>query len=87
MARKVDEAVFVELIEQEPGICDKRHPDYARQDKVDLAWERISLETKEFGSWLSSVETIKVRQFKLSQKNGCTQCFLFLILYLSILLH
>jgi hypothetical protein len=35
MARKVDEAanfVFVQLIEQ-----DKRHPDYARQDKIDLA--------------------------------------------------
>jgi hypothetical protein len=44
MARKVDEAanfVFVQLIEQEPGIYDKRHPDYARQDKTDLAWERI----------------------------------------------
>jgi hypothetical protein len=40
MARKVDEAanfVFVQLIEQEPGIYDKRHPDYARQDKIDLA--------------------------------------------------
>jgi hypothetical protein len=36
MARKVDEAanfVFVQLIVQEPGIYDKRHPDYARQDK------------------------------------------------------
>jgi hypothetical protein len=42
MTRKVDEAanfVFVQLIEQEPGIYDKRHPDYARQDKIDLAWE------------------------------------------------
>jgi hypothetical protein len=39
MARKVDVAdnfVFVQLIEQEPGIYDKRHPDYARQDKIDL---------------------------------------------------
>jgi hypothetical protein len=37
MARKVDEAanfVFVQLIEQEPGIYDKYHPDYARQDKI-----------------------------------------------------
>jgi hypothetical protein len=36
-ARKVDEAgnfVFVQLIEQEPGIYDKRYPDYARQDKI-----------------------------------------------------
>jgi hypothetical protein len=33
MARKVDEAanfVFVQLTEQDPGIYDKRHPDYAR---------------------------------------------------------
>jgi hypothetical protein len=40
MARKVDETanfVPVQLIEKEPGIYDKRHPDYARRDKVDLA--------------------------------------------------
>lgn len=44
MARKVDEAynfVLVHLIEQKSGIYDKRHPDYARRDKVDLAWEKI----------------------------------------------
>jgi hypothetical protein len=79
MVRKVDEAanfVFVQLIEQESGMYDKRNPDYAGQNKVDLAWERISHETKESGS-----------RFKLSKKNGCTQCFLLLILYLSILLH
>jgi hypothetical protein len=61
MARKVDEAanfVFVRLIEQEPGIYDKCHPEYARQDKIDFGWERISHETKESGSWLSSFETI-----------------------------
>jgi hypothetical protein len=55
MARKVDEAsnlVFVQLIEQEPGIYDKSHPDYARQDKTDLAWERISHETKESGMYV-----------------------------------
>jgi hypothetical protein len=49
MARKVDEAanfVFVRLIEQEPGIYDNHHPDYARQDKIDLAWERISHEVR-----------------------------------------
>jgi hypothetical protein len=43
MARKVDEAanfVLVQLIEQEPGIYDKRHPDNARWDKVHLAWEK-----------------------------------------------
>jgi hypothetical protein len=37
MARKVDEAasfIFVQLIEQEPGIYDKHHPDYARRDKM-----------------------------------------------------
>jgi hypothetical protein len=61
MARKVDDAAnfdFVQLTEQEPGICDKRHLDYAMQDKIDLAWERISHETKESGSRLSSFETI-----------------------------
>jgi hypothetical protein len=45
MARKVDEGtnfVFVQLIEQEPGIYDKRHPDHARQNKLYLACERIS---------------------------------------------
>jgi hypothetical protein len=53
VARKVDEAAnfaFVQLIDQEPGIYDKRHPDYARQGKIDLAWERTSHETKESGS-------------------------------------
>jgi hypothetical protein len=42
MAWKVDEAanfVFVQLIEQEPGIYDKRHADYAKQDKTDLVSE------------------------------------------------
>jgi hypothetical protein len=40
MARKTDEAanfVLVQLIEQEPGIYNKRYPDYARRGKVDLA--------------------------------------------------
>jgi hypothetical protein len=44
MERKIDEPanfVFVQLIEQEPGIYDKRQPVYARRDKIDLAWERI----------------------------------------------
>jgi hypothetical protein len=53
MERTVDEAanfVFVELIEQEPGIYDKCHADCVREDKIDLAWERISHETKESGS-------------------------------------
>jgi hypothetical protein len=46
---KVDKAanfVFVQLIEQQPGIYDNCHPDYGRQDKTDLAWERISHEMK-----------------------------------------
>jgi hypothetical protein len=37
MARKVNKAanfVFVQLTEQEPGINDKRHQDFARQDKI-----------------------------------------------------
>jgi hypothetical protein len=90
MAQKVDKAsniVFVQLIEQEPGIYLKCHPDYARQDKIHLAWERISHGVKESGSRLSSFETIKAPQFKLLQKNGCTQCSIFVILYLSILLN
>jgi hypothetical protein len=61
MAQKVDKAanfVFVQLIEQQPGIYDKHHPDYTRQDKIDLAWERISHDIKEAGHMLSSFETI-----------------------------
>jgi hypothetical protein len=48
----------MQLIQQEPGIYDKRHPGYARQDKRDLAWERVSHEIKESGFRLSSSETI-----------------------------
>jgi hypothetical protein len=58
IARKVDESdnfVFVQLIEEEPDIYDKRHPDCARPDKIDLALERISHES---GFRLSSFETI-----------------------------
>jgi hypothetical protein len=61
IARKVDEAanfVSVQLIEQEPGIYDKCHSNYARQDKIDLTLERISHEMNESRSWLSSFETI-----------------------------
>jgi hypothetical protein len=61
--RKVDEAanfVFVQLTEQEPRIWEKRHPDYARQGKIDLACENISHET-ESGSRLSSFGTIYKR--------------------------
>jgi hypothetical protein len=52
MAQKIDEAanfVFVQLIEQEPDIYDKRHPDYARQDTIDLARERTS---RDEGVWI-----------------------------------
>jgi hypothetical protein len=55
MARKVDGAanfVFVQLIEQEPGIYDKCHPDYARRDKIDFAWEIISHEMNECGMYV-----------------------------------
>jgi predicted nucleic acid-binding protein len=44
MTRKVDEAsnfVFVQLIDQEPGIDDKCQAVYARKDKTILAGERI----------------------------------------------
>jgi hypothetical protein len=60
MARKVDKAanfVFVQLIDDEPGIYDKCHPDCARQDKINLAWERFSHEMKQSGSKLGSFET------------------------------
>jgi hypothetical protein len=52
VARKVEEAanfVFVQLIEQESGIYDKRHPDYARRDKIiwlgkEFLMRRMSLD-------------------------------------------
>jgi hypothetical protein len=75
MTRKVDEAanfVFLQLIEEERGIYDKRHPDYARQDQINLAWERISHEVVESESWLSSFETIKPPQLIYHRRNGCT---------------
>jgi hypothetical protein len=83
---KVDKAanfVFAQITEQD----DKRHPDSARRDKVYLARERISSEMKESGFWLNYFETSQTPKFKLSCKNGCTQCFTFLILLLSLLLH
>jgi hypothetical protein len=55
MARKVDKVDnfdFVQLIEQEPGIYDKCHPDYGRRDIIDLAWERISHEVNESGMYM-----------------------------------
>jgi hypothetical protein len=61
MPRTVDEAaklVSAPLMEQEPGIYDKCQADCARRVKIDLAWEGISHEMKEFGSWLISFETI-----------------------------
>jgi hypothetical protein len=62
MERKFDEAanfVFVQSIEQAPYIYGKRYPDYARQDKIYLAWEIISHETKGSESRLGSSGTIK----------------------------
>jgi hypothetical protein len=44
VAQKIDKAadfVFVQLIEQEPGIYDRCHPDYSRQQEVDSSWVRI----------------------------------------------
>jgi hypothetical protein len=52
VARKIDEAanfVFVQLIEQEHGIYGRRHTDYARRNKIDLAWGTISHETNKTG--------------------------------------
>jgi hypothetical protein len=56
MALKVD--VFVQLIEQEPGIYDKCYPGYARQDKIDLASERNSHEMKESGMYEEHSEVL-----------------------------
>jgi hypothetical protein len=50
--------LFVQLIEQQLGIYDKRHSDYGRRDKRNVAWERIFHETKESGPSLSSFQTI-----------------------------
>jgi hypothetical protein len=55
MTRKVDEApnfVFVQLTEQEPAVYDKRHADYARRDKIGLAWERISHRMEKSGMYV-----------------------------------
>jgi hypothetical protein len=46
----------MQLIEQEPGMYDKCYADYARQDKIDLALERISHEMKESESCSGSFE-------------------------------
>jgi hypothetical protein len=63
MARKVDEAaanfVFVQLIVQKPGIYDKRHPDYTRQDKI-LNYIYITLHSIDLKlvKWLQNMEYI-----------------------------
>jgi hypothetical protein len=70
--------MIMQLIDQEPGTY-MANATQTGQDKMHLAWERFSHETKESGSRLSSFETIYAHQFKLLRKNGCTHCFLFLI--------
>jgi hypothetical protein len=49
MADEASNFAFMQLIEQEPSIYDKSHPDYARRDKVDLAWEIFSHKMNESG--------------------------------------
>jgi hypothetical protein len=39
----------VQLTEQEPATYDKCHADYARRDKIDLAWESIYHRMEESG--------------------------------------
>jgi hypothetical protein len=78
-AQKVVEAadfVFVQLIELEPGIYDKRHSDYARQDKIYMAWERKK-----------EVLSKQYKQFSLNRYRRTHAPSVFLILYLNILLH
>jgi hypothetical protein len=48
MARKVDKTANFVFV-QEPAIYDKRHADYARRDKIDMAWERITDRMEESG--------------------------------------
>jgi hypothetical protein len=50
---KVANSVFVQITQQD----DKCYAGYARRDKTDLAWERISREMKESGFWLNYFET------------------------------
>jgi hypothetical protein len=72
MARDVEEAanfVFVQLIEQEPSICDKRHPDYARRDKINLAWERISHDMKESGMCVN----VYISKYRMCLLKQCKQ--------------
>jgi hypothetical protein len=46
MGRKVDEAANFVLVQlTEPGIYDKRHPDYARRDKVGFEIKNMSAKT------------------------------------------
>jgi hypothetical protein len=47
----------LQLIVQEPSIYDKRHTDYARQDRIDLAWEGILYEMKESGMSAKAMQT------------------------------
>jgi hypothetical protein len=56
-AQKVDEAIhfaFVQFTEQEQGLYDHSHPDYARRDKLDLACEKILHEITQPGMYIFS---------------------------------
>jgi hypothetical protein len=61
LTRKIDGAanfVIMQLTGQEPGIYDKRHPDYAGQDKTDLALKKFLMRRRSLDPGLSSFETI-----------------------------
>jgi hypothetical protein len=65
MARKVDEAtnfVFMQLIEQEPGIYGRHLADYARQNKIQCVHQVPS------GFW----KIIARKQIELANENWCS---------------
>jgi hypothetical protein len=54
-AQKFDETThfaFAQCTEQKQGLYDHSHPDYARRDKLDLAWEKISHQITEPGIYI-----------------------------------
>jgi hypothetical protein len=84
VARKVDEAanfLSVQLIEQGPGLYNKRHAGYARQDitisnaTLPSDWKKVIVVTIHKGGDIAGLE-LQTRQFDLSglQANGTRYC-------------
>jgi hypothetical protein len=78
MARKFDEAanfVFVQLIEQEPGIYDKRHTDHARRHKIDLAWEKFLMRRRSLDPGKVPSKEYKRRSLNCNRRKDAPQVF------------